>query len=297
MQGFLGASPPRPAVSSLGWLPPRLLRVLRTAGHLFFGLLSAGFPTIAFAQPEPVAIYEANLHEGHTGDEFEVALTVHWSGSADAYDVPTPRPIPSTGLTFSMLGTESRQDGDRNQVRFRWRATAREADAFALQALLPAVAYPTDSPVPVPVKAEQPLTVTIMPRRSPAAWVGLCAAALAGGGAVVLAGANLRRRRRVRRDAAASRAATDAMAAQDADRFETALRHRIEGEPVAFMEGLVGLARDLEAAPAMLEDLTALRERMAFASYHPTDQELDRAAACVRKLLHDRQSPTTEESA
>ena len=308
MNSFLGASPPRPAVLSLGWLPPRLLRVVRTAGHFFSALPLAAAPAFAgslilaapapvFAQPQPVALYEANLHEGHTGDSFEVALTVRWSGAADAYDIPAPRPVPTAGLSFHMLGSESRHDGRSSRVRFRWRATALEPDDFPLHVLLPAIAYPADSPTPLTVRAEQPLTVAIARRRTPAATLGRLAAGLGGAVGLALAGAAVWRRRSARRDGDASREALAALAGRDKDRMADARRRRVEGEYARYLDVLLALAREHAAEAGALAELRALRERIAFASYQATDHELDRAEARVRRLLDDHQPPPSEEPA
>lgn len=294
---IIGASPQRPAGSPLGWLPPRLHRVFRAAGRTVFVALPlaglAGGPPAAASTP-PGAQYHATLQDGRVGDIFEVVVTVHWPGAAQAYDVPPPHPVPDSGIVFALRQTTTDHDARGSRVEFRWQVTAREPGTYAMADLLPVVAYSAESPTPFAVPAELPAHVTIVRPRSWATRAAGVAGAGLGAGAATLAVMTWTRRRAQRREAQEHAEARTADAQAHDERFARAQEQRVNGDYAAYCKTMRALARDVDAPAEVLRELDTLHERVVFGGHQPAPHELERAASLVRRLL--KGSPTREDT-
>ena len=246
------------------------------------------------AQAGPRATYEANLHEAHPGDALEVLVTVAWPGGADAYDVPAPKPTPVAGVRWRLIATESQSDADGTTLQFRWQMAVDAPGAYAVPTLLPVVAYAPDRSVPLVVAADLPLSVTVTPAVSP--WVHIARYAGAGTAIALLAGlaaVSLRRR-------PAGRSTAHAVETPDAarcrDRLHAARGHRMEGHQDVYVRDVCNLARECGVAADQMDELTALRERVAFGGGHLTEAELDRAEAIVRRRIDRLAAPTENDT-
>lgn len=241
----------------------------------------------AATPPVPVATYEANLHDARPGDAFEMAITVTWDGQADAYDIRIPEPEATDGVRFRMLGTESNTTGNRTRMRFRWQVAVDAPGTLSLSDLVPVMAYAPDQSAPLTVQPRQPLIVTV--DGPPSRWrrvalfaVGGAALGLAVGGVLTL------RRRHGHADAEETRAAERQHLDELAAELAEARAHRIAGDPRAYLHRLEAVAAACDLASEARDELRALAERTTFGSYQPTDEELDRAAALVRRRIETR---------
>jgi len=277
-----GASPLRPAAESLGWLPPRLLRVPLAAGPLLLALVTP--PALAQADG-PIARYTSTVLKAAPGDAFEVTLEVTWQGPADRFDIAPPRPVEKEGIRYSLNASESGQEGEQSFVRFTWLVSVDATGAYAFPELLPVVAHRPDAPAPVPVEIERPLTIEVAAPLSLPQRLGLAAGGLGLTGAAVGGAMLLRRRRSALTRARQTQHARAKHAAELRERFQTARKHRVEGNLGAYMDALRTIAGACESGTPALEELATLHERIAYAHYEASGPELDRAESLVRRQL------------